>query len=282
MQGALRGSTPGSRLKRDRDPSDPRAPGGGGARRAIRWDLLDASSLPASQRDVVGRTWRERMRQEHLAVGAFALLTQELAQVGCEPVVLALVARAAADEIRHAEVCRRVAIALLGDTAVPARWKGLPSVPVHAELSPEERALLHVVEMCCLSESLTAVYFTEMVARASHPVAKAAVESLLEDEVDHSRVGWAYLASRATAGTTSGLAEALPSLLDRTVGRALAGLVAAPDRDDPAMEAFGYLGNTTGATVIRQALHEVILPGLEQLEVDTRPAHVWADAQAGP
>jgi hypothetical protein len=216
------------------------------------------------------------MKQEHLAVGAFALLTQELAQVGCEPVVLSLIARAAADEIRHAEVCRQMAMALLGGAAVPARYRGLPKIPAQKETSPADRALLHVVEMCCLSESITAVYFTEMISRASHPVAKAAVESLLEDEIDHSRVGWAYLASRASAKTTTGLAEAMPAMLERTVGRAIAELGVTDDQDDPAMEAFGYLSNTTGARVVRQAFRDVILPGVEQLGVDTGPARAWA------
>jgi hypothetical protein len=35
----------------------------------------------------------------------------------------------------------------------------------------------------------------------------------LEDEVDHGRVGWAYLGIRAPAKTVDGLA---PALLDRT------------------------------------------------------------------
>lgn len=266
------------------DPLPDLPSSGGGERRALRWAELDAGSLPPARREIVGATWRERMRQEHLATGAFALLTQELAETGCAPVILSLVARAAADEVRHAEVCRRMAVALLGEPAVPAGFKGVPNVPAHPGASLADRALLHMVEMCCLSESLTAVYFTEMVARASHPVAKAVVESLLEDEIDHSRVGWAYLASRASGGTSRELvAEALPSLLDRTVGRALDDLDREADEDDPSMEAFGYLGHTTGAAAVRRALDEVIVPGMQRLGVDVAPAREWAalrDARA--
>ena len=71
------------------------------------------AALPTGARAVIGCTWRERMRQEHLAVGAFSLLVQELAREGCPPVLLSLVTRAANDEVRHAEVRRQVAIAFL-------------------------------------------------------------------------------------------------------------------------------------------------------------------------
>jgi hypothetical protein len=52
--------------------------------------------------------------------------------------------------------------------------------------------------MCCLSETITGVYFTEMVGRATQPTARAALESSLEDEIDHGRIG---CAARATLGT---------------------------------------------------------------------------------
>ncbi len=239
--------------------------------RVIPWDSLDASTLPAEGRSVVGGTWKSRAHQEHLAVGAFALLAYELAADGCEPVVLDLVTRAANDELRHTDVCRRVAIALLGKDAVPERWRGVPKVPGHIGLEPETRVLLHVVEMCCLSETITGVYFTEMLGRTTDPVVRTAIESLLEDEIDHGRVGWAYLATRARAGRIAGLAEALPALLDRTVGRTLRDLARAED-DDASWSAFGWLGRSSGTATVQRALRDVILPGFETLGVALAPS----------
>jgi hypothetical protein len=240
--------------------------------RAMAWnELTDAArSLSPELRSVVGSSWRERMRQEHLAVGAFALLTQELAAVGCDGAVLGLVARAASDEVRHADICRRVAVAMLGEEAVPRGWRGLPSVPPHTNADAATRVLLHVVEMCCLSETLTGVFFTEMHARASHPAARAVVESLLEDEIDHGRVGWAYLALRAHAGTLEGLAPALPAMLDRTFGRALRGLGRVEDGD--AAEAFGYVRDGACGAIFRRALRDVVMPGFETIGVDVSAA----------
>jgi hypothetical protein len=241
-----------------------------GARRPIPWDALDASALDAKKRRAVGATWADRYRQEHLAVGAFALLAQELAEIGCEPIVLSLVTRASADEVRHAEICRRYANALLGEGAVPARYRGLPKVPKHEAASRELRTLLHVVEMCCLSETVTGVYFTEMLARATNPAAHATIESLLEDEIDHGRVGWAYVAERARDRSIGGLAEALPELVARAVGRSIDEAARSKDEDDPAIEAFGYLGSATSSAVVRRALADVIVPGFESLGVDVR------------
>jgi hypothetical protein len=240
--------------------------------RPIPWEALDASTLDAEARAAVGREWRERMRQEHLAVGAFALLTQEVAAEGCPPAILSLLARAASDEVRHAEICRQMAVALLGEHGVPAYYRGLPKVPRHEPSTAEERTLLHVVEMCCLSETLTGVYFTEMIARATHPTARAAIESLLEDEIDHGRVGWAYLAARKGDARLVTLAGALPSMLDRTAGRALRDFARRAEPDDPAREAFGHLGARAGATAVRRALRDVIVPGFEQLGVDLAPS----------
>jgi hypothetical protein len=206
------------------------------------------------------------MRQEHLAVGAFAILTQELAQIGCDGTVLGLVARASADEVRHAEICRRMAVAMLGARAVPRGWRGLPKLPPHQGADAATRSLLHVVEMCCLSETLTGVVFTEMHVRAKHPAARAVVESLLEDEIDHGRVGWAYLATRARSGTLGGLAEALPAMLDRTFGRALRERGRVEDDDD--MESFGYVRDGACADLVRRALRDVVIPGFETLGVE--------------
>jgi hypothetical protein len=250
--------------------------------RAIPWGALDAGALEPGKRTVVGKTWRERMRQEHLAVGAFSMLAQELARDGCEPIVLSLVTRAASDEVRHTEICRRVATALLGPRAVPTGYRGLPSIPRHAGASAELTTLLHVIEMCCMSETLTGVFFTEMRARATNAAARAAIDTLLEDEIDHGKVGWGYLAARARAGTTDGLAERLPELLERTVGRAIREAAASPDHDDPSMEAFGYVGRTTSCGIFRRTLTEVIVPGFETLGVDLGPSRACIQALSRP
>ncbi len=231
--------------------------------RPIAWGELDASGLAERARGVVAATWKERARQEHLAVGAFSLVAQELAAEGCDPIVLALATKAAWDEVRHTDICRKMAHAL--GAGVPAAYRGLPKLPMHAGADARTRVLLHVVEMCCLSETLTGVYFTEMHKRATNPIVRAVVASLLEDELDHGRLGWAYLAARKRDGTLEGLEPALPAMFDRTVTRALAPRDGGDD--DPAIEAFGFLGNAASRETIERAVAEVIKPGFAALGV---------------
>ncbi len=260
-----------------RDPLDPRSLRDGG-RRAIPWEEHDAASLPEQVRRRVGLDWLARTKQEHLAVGAFSEIALELAAVGVDSVVLALITQAAADEVRHADLCRRLAVSLLGAGEVPARFHGVPRIPRHPDVPPRERALLHVVEMCCLNETFTGVYLTEMLNRATNVTARAAIESLLEDEIDHGRVGWAHLSTACREGWGSAIHARLPDLLDRTVAEVVCGPRAEEGvADESLASSYGFLSPRAGAAVYRHALAEVILPGFEAAGLDVGVA--WEHAR---
>ncbi len=190
----------------------------------------------------VGLDWLARTKQEHLAVGAFAEIALELAAVGVDSVVLALITRAAADEVRHADLCRRLAVSLLGADAVPERFRSVPRIPRHEGVPPRERALLHVVEMCCLNETFTGVYLTEMLDRTTNVTARAAIESPLEDEIDHGRVGWAHLTTACREGWGSAITARLPELLDRTVAEVVCGPRSDEGVEDESLaSSYGFL-----------------------------------------
>jgi hypothetical protein len=250
-------------------------------RRDIPWNELaaDASRLDDVRRSKIGHAWRMRMEQEHLAVGAFAMLALELAEDGCDAIVLELIAQASADEVRHAEICRRMAVAFLGEAAVAGRLRGVPTIPPmkeHEELNT--RVLFHVVEMSCMSETLTGVYLTEMHARAKNTATRAALESLLEDEIDHGRAGWAYLNSRKGDPAFETLASGLPRLIARTVQPVVTDAARRPEPDDSELEALGYLGRDTGAAIYHDALREVLFRGFEAAGIDVSAARGYADA----
>ena len=250
-----------------------------GGRREIPWDSPADPSLTPEARRLVGEAWRARWAQEHLAVGAFSLLAVEVARIGCDSVLLALITRAAADEARHADICRRLAARHLGEAAVAARARGVPAFAAYPDRRPEERALLHVVEMCCLNETFTGAYFTEMIERTTDPLARAAVESLLEDEIDHGRVGWAYLAAARRDGYAGILDTARPALLLETVKPVMDEAAAYPDSDDPEKEAHAYLGTRAARAIYSRTLERVILPGFEAIGVDTRPSRALAERE---
>lgn len=250
-------------------------------RREIPWHAFDPEAHPASARERVGAAWTWRAKQEHLAVGAFSKVTHELAEVGCDPVVLGLMARASSDEVRHAALCAEWARRLTGDPAVIGdRLKGLPTIPTHEELDLETRVLCHVVEMCCFSETLTGVYFTCILERTDHLVARPLVEALLEDEIDHGRVGWAYLEQRRSDGTLDGLGAQIAGIADRTIGEVVRKSRETPEPSDPEAEQLGHLGLDESAKLYVDALDQVIVPGLEAAGVD--PAPVLAQRERWP
>lgn len=125
--------------------------------------------------------------------------------------------------------------------------------------------------MCCFSETLTGVYFTELRGRTTYPTARAVVDSLLEDEVDHGRVGWASLEQRASDGSIEGLSQGLPAMADRPVGVAVRHARQHPEPDVPGLESLGHLGLDTSAALYQDALRNLIIPGLKSAGVDTVP-----------
>jgi hypothetical protein len=249
------------------------------SRGEIPWNSPVDLALSPDARRLVGEAWRARWTQEHLAVGAFSLLAVELAGLGCDSVILAMVTRAAADEARHADICRRLAARHLGEAEVGTLVRGVPGFAAYPGRSPAERALLHVVEMCCLNETFTGAYFTEMVERTTDPLARAAVLSLLEDEIDHGRVGWAYLASARRDGHAGVLDTTLTALLVETVKPVMDEAAAYPDSDDPHKEAHAYLGTHAARAVYSRTLERVILPGFEAIGVDTGPSRALAERE---
>jgi hypothetical protein len=238
--------------------------------RAIAFDELAASDLTPQQRAVLGRDWAKRAEQEHLAACVFATLASDLAEDGCHPTVQSLVARAASDEVFHAEVCERLCAAFAGERLKPVHPRGRPNIPLHPGAGRSKRTLLHMVEMCCIGETLTTCFLTEAMVRTVSPPMRAALGLLLEDELDHGRVGWAYLGSTPRTARMS-VGPALPAMLDRTVSW-LGNATSYPGPGDPSLEAYGYLMPTTVIGLYRRSLREVVLAGLESVGIDTRGA----------
>jgi hypothetical protein len=258
------------------------SPHGAGGRRVIPWDAIDdARALDASRRAIVAASWSARARQEHLAVGAFALLTYEVAEHGGAGEVLEILARAPSDEHRHARICARFAGMFRDEhePEAPSTWKGVPNVPKHRTTNGRDRTLLHVVEMCCLHETFTGIGLTELRERTTSPVARAMIESLLEDEIDHGRVGWAHAATACADGWGRRvIADALPGILSRVLGPIVAAEGHGPRRDAQ-LDAHGYVDGEDAARVYRTGLRDVVLPGFEHLGIDVSRAKAHAMAE---
>ncbi len=248
-----------------------------GARRAIPWDLA-LSPLDPGRRKKLVFAWSWRREQEHYAVSTFCDLARNAARLGCDSVILALLTRAATDEVHHADLCKRVVEKHTGE-AQPAILSGADDSHLERAADPARALLFSVVETCCISETMTGAYFTEMLLVAMNPLARAVILALLEDEIDHGKVGWAYLAAARRDGRTGGLSSALPELLRRNVKEVFDDARESPEEDDPELDQHGYMGRTRAARTYRRTLEQILFPGFEALGIDTREARALAAAE---
>lgn len=181
-------------------------------RRPLPDDDPSIAALSAAERALAAEIWHGRAEAELRASGAFAHIAGVLAEAGAGADLVALAARAVTDEVRHAELCRRVASAFAGRELPPPRR--LPvQIPRHDGASPVLRRVLHVVGMCCLNETTGSAFLEVCRAGARGRLVRAALHELLSDEIDHARLGWAFVAS-VDAATRAELAAWLPRMIE--------------------------------------------------------------------
>jgi hypothetical protein len=154
-------------------------------------ELPDLPTLSEAERAMAVRTWRARMVNEHVSARVFAGLVPQFITAGLSPGRIALLPRYIADELRHAEQCAGVVLALGGEPVAPL--PELPPVPMHEEVGPVEAALRNVLSVCCLSETVAV-----SVIRAEHAELEGTrlgevLGAILADEVQHARFGWELL-----------------------------------------------------------------------------------------
>jgi hypothetical protein len=235
-------------------------------------DVRDAEidALDAAARNALAAVWQNRGGLE-LQVGAgFGVIARELVEIGASRAVMEIASQAVRDEVHHAEISVELA----------ARYRGTEvtwpkSAPVHIpELAPATgalRATLHVIAMCCINETVACAVLEAALSRAKSPLVRAGLQSILSDEIDHARAGWAHLAT---------LDAATRSALPNWIARLLAGKLDALLAEEAPMpgEAFpdhGMLSREAFRETVRAALDDVVLPGFERAGIDIGPARSW-------
>ena len=206
--------------------------------------------------DRAARVWRRREQIEREAAHLFDDLASELALTEHEE--LSRRARAAAiDERRHAIKCRNLIVALAGPGALPAeRPRRLALGP--ATLSSRDRLLYAALALGCVTESFSCALLLELRETATHPLVAATVREILEDEIEHARIGWALLAAEASRRDVSWLTAYVPAITSAAI-------------DDDVRPFVSHDGETSGLGVLSRARVQdlladtwssVIAPGL--------------------
>jgi hypothetical protein len=251
------------------------------------WSKLDGSALDIAHvadpaidelseegRATLAAIWQERGGSELRVSAGFAAVAAQLIEHGAADSVLKLVARAVRDEVHHAEISVEIAARYRGSDV---SWP--PAQPVHVPvLAPAEgklRATLLVVAMCCINETLACAILERQLSQAKALLTRAALQTILSDEIEHARAGWAHLASvHVTAPIKAEIGRWLPRLLNARLRDLL-------DEDSPfpgeQFPEHGILTRKARKEVVASTLDEVVFPGFSRAGVDPSKAKIWAD-----
>lgn len=218
--------------------------------------------------------WERRARSEYRVGRSFAQLLPRLVAQGGHEAVVALCRRAADEETRHAEVCLALADAYRGGPgAVALEGEPLPDFGCDEAFE----VTLLVVGTCCINESVAIPWLTACVADARSPLTRAANRAHLREEIDHARLGWAYLAS-VSDDVKADLGPWLVPMLEANISRW--------EEPDPVLPGEGVAGHGllsqhASLRAVHEALTDVVLPGFAHLGVDVSGARAWLAARAG-
>jgi len=231
-----------------------------------------AELAPALRAQLAG-IWMGQAATEARVAGSFATIRDSLARLGADPALVALAARAVDDEHRHAALCEEMAGRYAGRVCGP-HVTLRPRRPAHrAASSREVRDALWVIGQCALNETFAGAYLSAAREGARSPVVRAALRELLEDEIDHARIGWAYL-------------SLAPDTLRRELSEWLVPLTACNLRewrkielpDSDALWAHGIPPAPVARAELTAVLRDILVPGFTRAGLDTRALERWIAA----
>jgi len=132
--------------------------------------------------NAVGRFLADQADLEAASVRAFADVYADLVELGAPADIRRAVIRAAADEVRHAHVCARLA-RRYGATAVLRRSSPAPRRSLHAF------AIDNAIEGC-VRETFGAAVAGYQARSAGDPIVRRAMYRIARDEAKHAALAW--------------------------------------------------------------------------------------------
>jgi hypothetical protein len=219
-------------------------------------------------------SWKKRMVDEYASTTVFSSIYAQLVEANATLDMGAVVLRMAQDELRHAEICGRVVLAMGGSHRV-RRETAVAPVATHPGVCARERALRNVL-VTALSEIHSVAWFVASLERMTDPYLRSVTRSLLADEILHGRFGFHYLAAEGD------LLVERPEIrrsLATYLRYVFAVLEAAFVRDAQAEwrrgadgAALGIVDHDLGREVFLQSMESAVVPGLERFGIEAMRA----------
>ncbi|MFT3769529.1 MAG: ferritin-like domain-containing protein [Minicystis sp.] len=138
------------------------------------------------------RSWTENAFNEHCTLVALGRMLQALGEAQAPLDLLRMASRFPEEEVLHVELCARVADRLGG--LIPRPFDPDAIIPpIDPSLTPRQRATELVVRICCVGEAFSLPMLAGAMKSAAHPLTRAVLETIVEDEALHGRFGYLYL-----------------------------------------------------------------------------------------
>ncbi len=233
-------------------------------------------NAPLNVNQAAAWEWRCRHDFELEARARFSRLAESFNVHHAPPNLIQLAKQAAVDEHRHAGVCRDLIAYLGGEVPQDRPVKAGEVAP--ASMGEKSRLLYEVVAMSCVTETLSCTLLGVLVERTEDVHLKKAMQSILSDEVRHSRLGWGYLADQSAKGPQDFIADYLPHMLAGTVHEEIFNEALVSPFDDR-LSAHGVLSRAERLDIFQSTMTDVVFPGLERFGVDTGAGQKWLSAQ---
>jgi hypothetical protein len=250
-----------------------------------------ASELPApgltpytpEQLRFAAAAWPLRAAEELRSALIFRALARAALVAGVAAPWPARFASAARDEVRHARLCAATGERL---GALPPRYD---SRTVRARLAPLTDPLVRVATLLlvevAMGETLSMGFFRAGRRAATEPSTRAALTSILVDEVRHMRLGWSALASlwprlspEIRAGLQREATRALAAYEQTTAAPALVRLQR-EEPFDPALATLGVIAPADRVEAFYAAVEQLVVPRLTRLGLDG--ASAWSERYRG-
>jgi hypothetical protein len=222
---------------------------------------------------LIAQVWAVRHGVETGASLRFAALSQGMHAAGAPSTLVELASRASADEVRHAAHCADI-LRSRGAEVPPPETRLLFFGP--RDLGSEQRLTYEVVAQSCISETESMATLVTLLDAASDAHLRTVLQELARDEVQHARLGWAYLAWARDRFDLSFLSPFLPAMAAAATGDDLF-QPSPPGADDPALLSGGVVPKNERRRIYLETLDAVVIPGFEEFRIDTGPLRSWTE-----
>ncbi|MGO9837116.1 MAG: hypothetical protein ACLP1X_23210 [Polyangiaceae bacterium] len=228
--------------------------------------------LDPETRHFVATTAARRSELELRGAAAFTAVTQALTDLRADLRIVDLSARAIAEEIDHSRIYLSVARAYAGEE-LPTPPPEPIAVPAYPRVGADGERVLQVVGMCSINETMACGFLELCLQGATAPGVREGLRRVLEDEIRHARIGWAYLGSPDVGDAERRLVSEWLQPMLRAQWRGWCDQIATL----PAGECVEH-GCPSGKAIERAAnasVRDLVLPGFARAGIDVTGTLEW-------